>query len=45
MNPRRPTLRHIIIKKPKGKDDERKLKDSKRETVGYLQGSSHNAVS
>ena len=41
MNPRRPTLRHIIIKMLKVKDERENLKSSKRIAVRYLQGSSH----
>ena len=41
MNPRRPTLRHIIIKMLKVKDERENLKSSKRIAVSYLQGSSH----
>ena len=42
---KRPTPRHIIVKMPKDKDDERILKSSKRKEVSYQQGSSHKTVS
>ena len=41
MNPKRPTLKHIIIKMPKFKDKENH-KSSKRKVVSYLQRSSIN---
>ena len=44
MDAKRPTPRHIIIKRPKVKDREN-LKSSKRKAVSYLQGSSHKTVS
>ena len=44
MNPKRPTPRHIIIKMPKIKDEERMLKAT-RKAVSYLHGSSHKTVS
>ena len=40
MNAKRPTPRHIIIKMPKVKNNEKTLK-----AVRYLQGSSHKTVS
>ena len=43
MDPKRPTLRHIVIKMPNVKDKEN-LKSSKRKAVSYLQGSSHKTV-
>ena len=42
---KRPTPRHIIVKMPKVKDNERILKSSKRKEVSYQQGSSHKTVS
>ena len=44
INPKKLTRKHIIIEKAKVKDRET-LKSSKRETVSYLQGSFHKAVS
>ena len=41
MNPKRPTPRHIINKMAKVKDN---LEGNERETVIYLQGSSHKVV-
>ena len=43
MDPKRPTLRHIVIKMPNVKDKEN-LKSSKRKAVSYLQGGSHKTV-
>ena len=44
MDPKRTTLRHIIIKMAKVKDKEN-LKSSKRKAESYLQRSSHKTVS
>ena len=44
LNPKRPTLEHIIIKLPKVKDKERILKAT-REKQSYLQRSAHKTVS
>ena len=43
MDPKRPTLRHIIIKMPKVKYKD--LKSRKSIAVSYLQGSPHKTVS
>ena len=43
MNPKMPTPRHIITTVSKVKYKEN-LKNSKRKTVSYLQGSSHKTV-
>ena len=46
LDPRRHTLRHIIIKLPKVKDKEREnLRSSKRKGDSYLQRSSHKTAS
>ena len=44
MDPKRTTLRHIIIKMAKVKDKEN-LKSSKRKAESYLQRSSHKTIS
>ena len=44
MDAKRPTPRHIIIKMPKVKDEERMLKAARKKAVIYLQGSSHKTV-
>ena len=44
MDAKRPTPRHIIIKRPKVKDQE-SLKSSKRKAVSFLQGNSLKTVS
>ena len=38
----RPTPRHMKIKMPKVKDEERILKAARKKALSYLQGSSHN---
>ena len=43
MAAKRPTLRHSIIKMPKGKDEET-LKSTKRKALSYPQGTSHETV-
>ena len=43
MDPKRPTLRHIVIKMPKVKYKD--LKSRKSIAVSYLQGSPHKTVS
>ena len=44
MNPRRPTLGHMIVKMPKVKA-KGEFKSSKRKAVSYLQRSSHKTTS
>ena len=45
MDTQRTTPRHIIIKTPKVKDKERKLKTTREKSDSYLQRSSHKTVS
>ena len=45
LDPRRHTLRHIIITLSKMKDKERILKSRKRKGDSYLQSSSHKTIS
>ena len=44
MDAKKPTSRHIVIKMPKVKDNERILNNNTRKKVSYLQGSSHKTV-
>ena len=44
MNPKRPTARHFVIKKPKVKEKEN-LESSKRREASYLEGISHKTIS
>ena len=45
LDPRKHTLRHIIITLPMVRDKERILKSSKRKGDSYLQRSSHKTIS
>ena len=45
LDPKKNTLRHIIIKLSKIKDKERILKAARKKAVNYLKGSSHKTVS
>ena len=45
MNPNRSTLRHIIIKMAKVKDEKEDSEGSKGKTKSQLQGSPHKAIS
>ena len=45
-NPRRNTLRHIVIKLTKTKDKEKILKATRKgKATNYIQGNSHNVIS
>ena len=45
LDPKKTTLRHIIIEMPKVKDKKRILKAARRKAESYLQRSSHKTIS
>ena len=45
LNPRRNTLRHIVIKLTKNKDKDKILKATREEKTNNIQGKSHKIIS
>ena len=45
INPRRNTMRHIVIKLKRIKDKEKNIKSNKGKTTSNIQGNSHKVIS